>query len=202
MKLILHGGVILAALILSGCASSPPQNQSNICSIFREHDHWYDDAKATQKKWGTPIPVLMAFVKQESAFVHDARPPRKYALGFIPWGRLSSAYGYSQALNGSWDDYEKATGNSGYRTNFGDSLDFMGWYMDQTRRELGISKKDAYRQYLAYHEGWGGYRRGTYKRKSTLLRIARKVSNEANKYTQQLKRCKRELDRDKGWWPF
>lgn len=190
-------------LFLAGCASSPPENQKNICSIFREHDHWYADAKATQKKWGTPIPVLMAFIKQESAFVHNAKPPRKFALGFIPWGRLSSAYGYSQALDGSWDDYQDATGSWGRRTSFEDSLDFMGWYMDQTQKELGISKTDAYRQYLAYHEGWSGFRKGTYKRKSWLQKTARRVSNQATQYTSQLKSCRRELDRSlNSWWPF
>ena len=69
--------VILAAITLGGCATSPPNNQSNLCEIFREKPDWYSDAKEMQDDWGTPIQVAMAFVKQESAFRHDARPPKE-----------------------------------------------------------------------------------------------------------------------------
>ena len=42
----------------------------------------------------------------------------------------SSAYGYAQALEGTWDDYRKDTGRRGAdRDDFADSSDFIGWYM-------------------------------------------------------------------------
>ena len=64
---------------------------------FEEKDDWYDDAADARDEWGSPIPVMMAIMHQESRFQADAKPPRKKLLGFIPGSRLSSAYGYSQA---------------------------------------------------------------------------------------------------------
>lgn len=81
-------------LLLSGCATfapNPPQDQSNICEIFREQPSWYDYARESQKKWGTPIATQMAFIQQESSFRSHIRPDRKYYLGFIPGPRPSSA---------------------------------------------------------------------------------------------------------------
>ncbi len=75
----------LAVLVLAGCSTTPPKQQNNICDIFREKPSWYDDAVDMEEEWGTPIHVAMAFVKQESSFIHDARPPKDYLLGFIPW---------------------------------------------------------------------------------------------------------------------
>lgn len=191
-----------AAAILSGCATPPPQDQNNLCNIFREHPKWYEAALDMEEEWGTPMQVAMAFVKQESSFRHDARPPKNYVLGFIPWGRVSSAYGYAQAQDPAWSDYQKATRNGGSRTNFADSLMFIGWYTHETQRQLGISKWDAYNQYLAYHDGRGGYRRGTYKSKPTLLRVSRRVEQQAKDYGWQLKQCRQELEDNRSWWPF
>lgn len=194
--------IVPLVLMAAGCTVSPPKNQNNICSIFRQYDDWYDDAKEMQKKWGTPIPLAMAFVKQESAFLHDARPPREYVLGVLPWGRISSAYGYSQALDGAWSDYKKATGNGGSRSDFNDALDFIGWYTSQSHRELGIRKSDAYNQYLAYHEGRTGFKRGVHHSKPRVKKVARNVERQAKRYTQQLQICRAELNRNKSWWPF
>lgn len=168
--------VLLLGLVgLSGCATTPPAQQNNVCDIFREKPRWYKDALAMEKEWGTPIQVAMAFVKQESSFRHDARPPKDYILGFIPWGHVSSAYGYAQAQDPAWEDFQRATGHGGSRTNFDDSLMFIGWYTSETRKQLGISLWDPYNQYLAYHEGRGGYQRKSYQRKPSLIKVARKV---------------------------
>jgi hypothetical protein len=118
----------------------------------------------------------MAIIHQESKFRRDARPPKKRVLGFIPWGRASSAYGYAQAKDDTWDWYISKTGNRGAdRDDFEDAVDFVGWYCSMTHRTNGVSKWDAYNQYLAYHEGHGGYRRRTYNKKAWLLGVARKV---------------------------
>lgn len=201
MNISLKLFVIPAVVLITGCASAPPDNQGNLCSIFRQYDGWYEDALDMEKKWGTPIPLAMAFVKQESAFVHDAMPARRYKLGFIPWGRMSSAYGYSQALDGAWDDFEKSS-DGGSRSDFGDALNFIGWYTSITHRELGVRKNDVYNQYLAYHEGRGGFKRRTYNSKPWLIRIARKVERQGKTYKQQLQSCKRELENNRSWWPF
>ncbi len=192
--------VILATIILGGCATSPPNNQSNLCEIFREKPDWYGDAKEMQENWGTPIQVAMAFVKQESAFRHDARPPKDYVLGFIPWGRVSSAYGYAQAQDPAWEDFQTATDHGGSRSDFADSLAFIGWYTSETQKQLGVSKWDPYNQYLAYHEGRGGFKRKSYQSKPSLIRVARKVEQQAKDYGWQLKQCRQELEDNQSWW--
>ncbi len=192
--------VILATITLGGCATSPPNNQSNLCEIFREKPDWYGDAKEMQEDWGTPIQVAMAFVKQESAFRHDARPPKDYVLGFIPWGRVSSAYGYAQAQDPAWEDFQAATDHGGSRSDFADSLAFIGWYTSETQKQLGVSKWDPYNQYLAYHEGRGGFKRKSYQSKPSLIRVARKVEQQAKDYGWQLKQCRQELEDNQSWW--
>ncbi|MGI3036140.1 hypothetical protein [Vibrio diabolicus] len=191
---------VLGSMLLAGCATAPPKQQNNLCEIFREKSGWYDDAKDMEEKWGTPIHVAMAIIKQESSFRHDAKPPKDYLLGFIPWGRVSSAYGYAQAQDPAWEDFQDATGQGGSRTNFDDSMMFVGWYTNETRRQLGISLWDPYSQYLAYHEGRGGYKRGTYKRKPSLLKVARRVEQTAKTYGWQLKQCRQELEDNSSWF--
>lgn len=186
-------------LLLTGCATAPPQNPNNLCDIFFEHQDWYFDAKDAQEKWGAPKHLLMSMMFQESSFKHDAAPPMEYFLGFIPIGRASSAYGYSQAKTPTWNDYIKKSGNSGAdRDDFSDAIDFMGWFVYNTHKINGVSKWDAYAQYLNYHEGWGGYRRGTYKKKAWLMKTAQKVKTRAGNYGVQLKKCEPELD--KNWF--
>ena len=118
--------------------------------------------------------------------------PRKYFLGIVPWGRQSSAYGYAQALDGTWADYKKSSGRRfASRSNIHDATDFMGWYMQESRRRLGVKMSDAKKQYLAYHEGHGGFERGSYRKKAWLLSVSDKVNRRANSYKKQLKRCGR-----------
>lgn len=191
---------IVGAIVLSGCATAPPKNQSNLCEIFREKPGWYDDALDMQEEWGTPIQVAMAFVKQESSYRHDARPPKDYLLGFIPWGRVSSAYGYAQAQDPAWDDFQNATGHGGSRTDFADALMFIGWYTHETQRQLGVSKWDSYNQYLAYHEGRGGFKRKSYQAKPTLIKVARRVEQQSKDYGWQLKQCRQELEDNRSWF--
>ncbi|MDH3770225.1 MAG: hypothetical protein OET79_04440, partial [Nitrospirota bacterium] len=101
---------LLAMVIaLAGCASVPPKRQDNLCTIFGQYPEWYDAAKESQAMWGTPPHILMAFIKQESAFRHDAKPPWDWFL-FIPLGRKSSAEGYAQAKDEAWEEYEDETG--------------------------------------------------------------------------------------------
>ncbi|EKO3508354.1 hypothetical protein LCL63_001551 [Vibrio fluvialis] len=187
-------------LLLAGCATSPPSKQNNLCEIFREKPQWYEDAVEMQDEWGTPIQIAMAIIKQESSFRHDAKPPKDYLLGFIPWGRVSSAYGYAQAQDPAWDDFQRATDYGGSRTNFDDSLMFIGWYTSETQKTLGVSKWDTYHQYLAYHEGRGGFKRKSYQSKPTLIKVARKVEQQAKDYGWQLKQCRQELENNRSWF--
>lgn len=197
------GRACLAAvlsLLLSACATSPPSDQSNICHIFEEHSSWYEDAKDMNQEFGVPIQIAMAIIKQESSFIHDARPPRKYYLGFIPGPRPSSAFGYAQAQDPVWGEYQDQFDSGADRDDFGDAIMFVGWYIDGLQRQLGISKWDTYRQYLAYHEGRGGFSRGSFNSKPSLLKVARKVEATAGDYGWQLKQCQAKLDSKKGWF--
>lgn len=193
----------LLTILLSGCASTPPANPNNICAIFEEKDDWFQDARESEKRWGTPIHVQIAIIRQESSFRENAQPPRRKLLGFIPWTRPSSAYGYPQAKDTTWEWYIDKTGNSGAdRDDFTDAVDFVGWYTNTSQRVLGISKWDGYNQYLAYHEGHGGYKRRTYRNKQWLRAVAKKVDNQSKRYANQLKGCRQELESSVSWWPF
>ena len=190
-------------LLLTACSSGPPQNITNSCEIFEDKGGWYRDAKQAADKWGTPIHVQLAIIYQESKFVNDAKPPRDHILWVIPWGRISSAYGYAQAQDSTWDWYREKTGNHGAdRDDFDDAVDFIAWYVHMSQQMLGISKWDTYSQYLAYHEGQGGYRRKTYNSKPWLIKVAKKVSARASSYHTQLARCEDSLDEGWSLWPF
>jgi hypothetical protein len=192
--------LILLLFSLAACTTSPPRDVNDICDIFQEKSGWYDDARDASKEWGSPIPVMMAIMHQESKFRAKAKPPRKKIFGFIPGPRPSDAYGYSQALGSTWDGYKKSAGRYGAdRDDFGDAIDFIGWYNYQSYKRSGISRSDANRLYLAYHEGHGGYNRGTYRSKQWLVGVARKVGDRAESYTRQLQGCEKELE-DDGWF--
>jgi Uncharacterized protein conserved in bacteria len=198
MSLRLLASVVLL-LLLGACASAPPSNTANICSIFDDRPKWYRAAKKAEERWDIPTPVSMAFIYQESGFRARAKPPRKRILWIIPGPRPSDAYGYAQALDSTWSDYKKAAGSWGAsRSNFADAIDFVAWYNRNSVRINGIAPNDAYNLYLAYHEGNGGFRRRTYEGKTWLLNTARNVQSNASRYESQLQGCERRLGR--SWW--
>ena len=192
------------AAIVAGCASAPPERQADLCEVFEQHPDWYDYARDSAGKWGTPVHVLMSFVRHESSYRANARPPFKWFL-FIPLGRASSAKGYAQAQDPVWGEYQSERGRLfRSRSNMEDALDFIGWYNYKTWRELGIDRADAYNLYLAYHEGRGGYRRGTWKGKPEVRRYAKRVGETARSYKSQLARCEQRFRCDSWYqvWPF
>ena len=186
---------ILLFFLISAC-SSIPKNTADGCSIFSERYLWYKYSKKVEKKWGTPIYIQLAFIKMESDFDWLAKPARQKIFKIIPFKRPSSSLGYSQAVKGTWEQYKKETNNKlATRVRFKDSVNFIGWYTDKTEKLLKISKKDAFRQYIAYHEGWGNYK--NYKKKQKVILLAKKVQQQAGKYRLQLKKCQKKLNRNK-----
>lgn len=188
-------GAIMLVLALASCSSGgsgkAPKELDNACSILKQRPGYLSAFKSAERKWGVPVHVQMATIYQESKFVSNARPPFRYAAGVIPMGRLSSALGYSQALDGTWKEYQQDQGRFGAkRTRIKDASDFMGWYMNTTRDRNGISLGDARNQYLAYHEGHTGYARGSYNKKSWLLRVSGEVGARSDIYRQQLATCR------------
>ena len=193
MSRLLRASILL--LFLASCGGgnfSAPKNLDDACSIVRQRPAYYTAMKAAERKWGIPVSVQMATLYQESKFIGNARTPHRYALGVIPMGRQSSAYGYSQALDGTWAEYQRdQRKRSARRDNIRDATDFIGWYMDESSRKLGISRGDAESQYLAYHEGRNGFANGSYNAKGWLVSIANDVGARAGRYSSQLARCKR-----------
>ncbi|MFH7325170.1 hypothetical protein [Desulfurivibrio sp. C05AmB] len=193
--------VMLAALLLAGCATRSPARTSDLCSIFEENRRWHKQAQRAEKRWDSPIPVMMAIMHQESRFQARAKPPRNRIFGVIPASRPSSSYGYSQALRGTWDEYRRESGNTLARRNrFGDAIDFIGWYNHKSQRRSNIRPNDAYSLYLAYHEGHGGFNRRTYQNKPEVRNVARRVATQAERYDRQYNQCRSRLER--RWFFF
>ena len=187
--------IILIIFLLSSCTSIP-KNVSNSCLIFDQKYLWYKHSQKVEKKWGTPIYIQLAIIKMESDFDWLAKPPRKKIFKVIPFKRPSSSFGYSQAVKGTWEQYKKETGNKlATRMRFKDSVDFIGWYTNKTSSILKISKKDAFKQYVAYHEGWGNFK--YYKKNKKVIKLAKKVEKQSNIYKKQLIRCKNSLNKNK-----
>ena len=187
---------LLVVLLVTACGRAPqfsaPRNLDDACALERERPAYFAAMRATERRWGTPLPVQMAIIHAESRFIGDARTPVRWTLGVIPMGRQSSALGYSQALDGTWEEYVSEVGNRrSSRTNIRDASDFVGWYTNKTLERNNVPLSDARNQYLAYHEGHAGFRRASYNGKPWLLGVADRVASRAAMYDQQLRACRR-----------
>ena len=195
MKIFKIKFLFIILLLISAC-SSIPSNTSDGCLIFNERYFWYKHAKQSEKKWGTPVYLQLAIIKMESDFDWLAKPPRQKLFKVIPYKRVSSSFGYSQAVKGTWEQYKNETGNKlATRTRFKDSVDFIGWYTNKTNNILKVSQNDAFKQYVAYHEGWGNYKH--YKSNKKIINLAKRVEKQSNIYKQQLIECSKSLNKNK-----
>lgn len=205
-------GILASTLLLVACSSSPVRNNptphvskpkpsanGNACLLFKRNPSWYWEALDTYNRWGVPISVQMAIMQRESDFQAGARPPQKQLFGFIPWGNITSAYGYAQALDGTWAQYQRETKKyKTQRDKFGDASDFVGWYCSKAHKQLGIPLNNAYDLYLAYHEGLAGYAKQSYINKPWLLQVAQTVQGRANEYRDQIAQCKYSLPKTRA----
>ena len=192
--------IVFLSALLSGCFSTPAVKVNNICNLMDEEVSWYRAIKASEKKYGAPAHVQLAIIYQESNFASDAKPPREKLFGMVPWFRPTTAYGFAQAVDDTWEWYKLKTGNKNAdRDDFDDAADFVGWDMTQSSKRSGITMSDAYNQYLAYHEGHGGFNKKSYRKKPWLTKIAKKVDGNAKRYKQQLKQCASALDSNRVW---
>ena len=167
-------------MALSACATAP-SHINNVCAVFDQNDGWFNNwrssAERTERKYGVPVPVLMATVRKESGFKSNARPPRTKLLGF------------SQALDGTWSQYQSETGNwAARRTSFADAIDFVGWYHSKTADSYGVARTDTYNLYLAYYLGWSAYGRGN-RGDAGVQGYARATDEMARSYAAQLQQC-------------
>lgn len=203
MRELLRQCLVLCALGLTGCASLPPTNPHDACNIFSENLGWYRAAVDAEDRWSLPPEVALSFVYRESSYQSNARPPRRYLLGVIPWRRTSDAFGYAQITDAAWEDYltDMGRGWLAARNNFSDALDFIGWYNDRSHRVLGIEKDDAYHLYIAYYEGLGGYRSGAWRANNDVKRYAQEVRERTTLHATQLAGCKNRL-KTRPWQIF
>ena len=197
-KLLISLSIILIFVV--ACTSTKLTNTADSCILFDEKKNWYKATKKSYDKWNAPIALQLAIINQESSFKQFAKPARKKLFGIIPSRRPSSAFGYAQVINPTWDWYKLKNGKyNASRANFSDVTDFIGWYSDQTTKILGIPKNDFYNQYLAYHEGQGGWKKKSFKSKKWLIDVAKNVESTGNKYNNQLKQCESKLNK-KGFF--
>ena len=202
-KLYTAFGMVLISVFLHGCSSSTviqkPRTietkniktsyKNDACKMLQENPDWLDATYASYKKWGTPISVQLSFVYHESSFNYNARPIKKKKLYEFGTEYASSALGFSQALNGTWKDYtDDHKFQKKSRTNFGHSVDFIGWYNSKSFK-MGIKPDDAYNLYLAYHEGRGGWQRKYYAKKTWLKNYAKSVKSKSLVYSKQINNC-------------
>ena len=140
--------------------------------------------------------IQLAFIKFESDFHWLAKPKRQKIFKVIPFKRPSSSFGYSQAVKGTWKQYKVEQNKPlALRTRFKDSVDFIGWYTNKSSKLLKIPKNDAFKQYIAYHEGWGNYK--NYKKNQKVISYAKKVKKYSDQYKTQLAKCKKKLNKKK-----
>jgi len=172
---------ILGLMVGTMVSVQPAHSASNIenaCKMMQERSGWYRSAVAASQKWQVPIPPLLAIIRQESRFNATAA------------ARGSSAYGFAQALDGTWNRYRHAAkAHNAIRTSFADSVNFIAWYMTETRKRPGLPAEDMAGHYLAYREGIAGFRSTRWAEKPRLISIAQKVAQTAWTYEQQLQNC-------------
>lgn len=187
--------IALIALAATACASMPTPSEREVadaCTLLQKNRAWHEALRDTAKNWGAPMGFQLAIIKQESSFNADALPPRgaRTWFGLFEGERISSAKGYSQALDSTWETYKASTGKWGAsRNSFRDSSDFIGWYFSSTGKRTGLGQYDYKGHYLAYHEGAGGYLKGSWKNKGWLVETAANVSRQAARYEGQIARC-------------
>ncbi len=187
--------IIAVLLIVAACGNrqqfSAPRHLDDACALSSERPRYFAAMQATERRWGVAVPVQMAIIHAESRFIGDARTPPRWAAGVIPMGRQSSAFGYSQALDRTWEEYQQETGNRrAQRDNIRDATDFIGWYSHKSRDRNGIALTDGRNLYLAYHEGHSGFARQSYQSKPWLIGVADRVATRAAMYDQQLRGCR------------
>tara|TARA_Y100000590_G_C15653462_1_gene989700 strand:- start:404 stop:1006 length:603 start_codon:yes stop_codon:yes gene_type:complete len=185
---------LLVFLFLVSCSSVPKYPQ-NACKIFGEKYLWYKSVKKSSERYGAPIHIILAFVNKESGFNRWAKPKRTRLFKIVPYKRPSSSFGYSQAVNKTWELYKTETNNPlALRTRFKDSVMFIGWYMQKTKKINKIPLNDSYRQYLNYYLGWGNYANKVYKTDKKAVIFAKNVQKQSKIYKNQLLECEKSLN--------
>jgi|AntRauTorckE5430_2_1112549.scaffolds.fasta_scaffold00318_18 hypothetical protein len=182
---------ILFMLSFSSFAKLQPVDYDRrICHVIQSNWGWARALKRVSKDYDISPGLLLSVIYHESGFRPNVRPKPYMVFGVIPW-QVSSAYGYGQIKQETWDWYKSH--NPGWfqsRTQFPDTLNFIGWYYSLFLKKT--ETKTVHRDfYLAYHEGLGGYQRGTYHGNDWLIKKAESVALRAKLYDEKLNDCLR-----------
>ena len=197
-KILNRNLILIFVFILLASCSSVPKYPSNACKIFGQNYLWYKNAKKSSEVYGAPVHMILAFINKESGFNRWAKPKRNKLFKIIPYKRPSSSFGYSQAVNKTWELYKSETGNQlALRSRFKDSVMFIGWYINKTNKINKVPLNDSYRQYLNYYLGWGAYAKKIYKTDKNAIIFAKSVEKQSDIYKDQLRECQSSLDRKK-----
>ena len=197
-KILKNNLIYIFIFLFFASCSSIPKHPANACKIFSEKYLWYKHIKQSSETYGAPVHIILAFVNKESGFNRWAKPKRTKLFKVIPYKRPSSSFGYSQAVNKTWELYKTETNSPlALRTRFKDSVMFIGWYMQKTNKINKIPLSDPYRQYLNYYLGWGSYKNEAYKTDKKAVIFAKSVEKKSKVYKNQLRECKENLDRKK-----
>ncbi|WP_150464310.1 transglycosylase SLT domain-containing protein [Francisella sp. XLW-1] len=186
LRYVLLVVIIVAAAVFFSSNSSDVQVDANMgaCEILDQNPNWKLSLKKAQDKYNLSPAFAMGLIYQESRF--DAEAKSSY----------STAYGYAQAINSTWQHFQEEVKQNAKRNNFDDSVQFIGWYMAQLSKSLKLKMSDSENLYMAYMLGATGYKRykaGTFKNKAKIeedKNIANKVKAYTNLYKSQLKDCK------------
>ena len=173
--------------ILNANPQATPESRnfqiSNACTILEANPQWASDLNRVHNQWGVRPETLLAMIRQESSFRYDARPIKNGK-------RLSSAYGFAQALDGTWEHYQQETGLTHHRRdNFAHASYFMGWYIDHINKVNKVSKHDVKNLYYSYHDGPTAASRGSYLKKPWLIKVGVRMERHAADYEKQLDHC-------------
>ena len=199
LKKILNKNLIYFTIfsLVASCSSIPKYPQ-NACKIFGQNYLWYKSIKKSSDLYNAPVHIILAFVNKESGFNRWAKPKRTKLFKVIPYKRPSTSFGYSQAVNKTWELYKTETENPmALRSRFKDSVNFIGWYINKTHKINKIPLNDSYRQYLNYYLGWGSYAKKKYKTDKNSIIYAKSVEKQSKIYKNQLRACQKILDRKK-----
>ncbi|MFC4892734.1 transglycosylase SLT domain-containing protein [Pseudofrancisella aestuarii] len=176
--------LFITTLILSCSKQALTDPEISVCDILKENPQWSKSLKEAQTKYNLPPQFAMSIIYQESKFIGTAK------------SKSSSAYGYAQAIDGTWKVFQNEVNSSAKRDNFNDSVQFIGWYMSDLSKRLKLNMTDSYSLYMAYMLGQTGYKRykaGTYANKEVVHKnesIASKVKARADLYNKQFRNCK------------
>lgn len=178
--------IIATIFATTSCSHENVKIDANMsaCEILQQYPSWKDSLKKAKDKYNLPPSFAMGIIYQESHFKADAK------------SKYSSAYGYAQAIDGTWKTFQQEVKSNAKRNNFNDSVQFIGWYMAKLAKSAKLKITDSKNLYMAYMLGPTGFKRyknGTFKNKTKIKedeKIATKVKDYSNLYKSQLKKCK------------